>query len=126
MTPPGLTCADCERRFRPPQLARPTDEGYVHVVCPGQCAVEGCSSKVRSTYCSKHYKRFLKYGDPLGGFDATVHIEDVEWMAAHGETIEGAAARVGRTVSTLVSALYRAGRQDLTEKLRSHAPPPPA
>ncbi len=32
------------------------------------CAVEGCSRVVQSKgYCDPHYKRFWRYGDPLGG-----------------------------------------------------------
>lgn len=32
------------------------------------CSVEGCSEFIFATiYCGKHYTRFRKYGDPLGG-----------------------------------------------------------
>ncbi len=33
------------------------------------CSVPGCESafKIKQGYCNKHYLRFLRYGDPLGG-----------------------------------------------------------
>jgi len=33
------------------------------------CAVSGCNSEMRArSYCSKHYKSFIKFGDPLKTF----------------------------------------------------------
>lgn len=33
-----------------------------------KCSIEGCNDKYRCTgFCSKHYSRFRKHGDPLGG-----------------------------------------------------------
>lgn len=43
-------------------------EGYTVIVMK-KCSVEGCNNKkhVKIGYCSKHYEKFKKYGDPLAG-----------------------------------------------------------
>ena len=47
-------------------------------------------------------------------------IEDVTWMARTGETLQGAAARLGVHPASLARALARAGRADLTRALASN------
>lgn len=47
-----------------------------------------------------------------------VFVEDVEWLVAAGEGIEGAARRLGVHRHSLVDMLRQRGRQDLTERLR--------
>ena len=38
------------------------------------CKVEGCNRKYYGLgYCSKHYKKFKKYGDPLVGIEKELH-----------------------------------------------------
>jgi excinuclease UvrABC ATPase subunit len=44
-------------------------------------------------------------------------IEDAEWLAATGEILENAAARVGMRVDTFERALHRYGRHDLYRRL---------
>lgn len=121
---PGLTCATCERALAP-LLARPTDVGYIHVACPpAACTLEGCEDQRFSRgWCKSHWKRWRRHGDPLGGFSRELHLEDVEWMAYHGETLEGAAARTGRTAGALKARLYAEKRHDLIHLLQSRTTP---
>ena len=46
-------------------------------------------------------------------------IEDAEWMAETGETLEGAAKRLGLLPSSLADFLRTNGREDITERLRA-------
>lgn len=45
------------------------------------CKVEGCNSKLKGGYgyCSKHYQRFRKYGDPLKNFKGHATLEERFW-----------------------------------------------
>jgi len=51
------------------------------------CAVAGCggnahrSAKGASGYCNKHFKRWRRHGDPLGG--RTPNGEKLKWLVAH-------------------------------------------
>ena len=87
------------------------------------CEVVDCGKKHKAHgFCCAHVARLRRYGDPLGGPPAPEEwliIEDVEWMADHGESLEGAAARLDQKVGTLERALDRAGRADLVARLRS-------
>ena len=59
---------------------------------------------------------------PAGGRrDLAAVVEDVEDMAAAGESLAGAAARLGLKESTLKEYLRDAGRRDLTDRLRADA-----
>jgi hypothetical protein len=129
--PPGLLCATCTRPFEK-QLAKHTPNGWVHAVsclegdgpAPRRdCKVTDCPKDVDSLgYCSMHYRRWRRHGDPLNpgrSKPEPLHIEDVEWMAETGECITGAARRLGRSVDALERALIRAGRRDLLRLLVS-------
>ena len=50
-------------------------------------------------------------------------IEDVEWMAATGETVPGAAARLHINPDRLRNKLYDQGRRDLVARLLANADP---
>lgn len=49
-------------------------------------------------------------------------IEDVEWMDQHGESLDGAAHRLGKTPNALERLLQRYGRHDLVARLRARNP----
>jgi hypothetical protein len=87
------------------------------------CDVPDCGKKHKARgYCQGHVARWRRYGDPLGGSSLADNqwliIEDVEWMAEHGESLEGAAKRLDRKPGTLERALDRAARPDLVAQLR--------
>ena len=46
------------------------------------CSVDGCDGKVKARgLCSKHYHRWERHGDPLGGL--TQHGEPLKWLNDH-------------------------------------------
>lgn len=51
--------------------------------CRGACRFEGCSTegKLRRGYCTAHYKRFVRHGDPAAG--GTPMGVLVPWIEAH-------------------------------------------
>jgi hypothetical protein len=53
-------------------------------------------------------------------------IEDLEWMADTGESLQGAAARLQRTAAAIERSLLRNGRSDLVSRLRARDPLNPA
>lgn len=117
MTPPGLTCARCEQALYPTTV-RATDDGWQHATrCPRTCTIDGCHNPHEAHgYCSPHYQRMKRHGDPLGEGTlrpSSIEVEDVEWMAQTGESLTGACRRLGRSAGTLQKAMARAGRSDL-------------
>lgn len=71
---------------------------------PEFCTIDGCDRPHAGRgYCQPHYKRWYRYGDPLGTpevqqprlLTADV-VEDLDWMAQHGETLAGAADRISK------------------------------
>lgn len=63
------------------------------------CKVDGCTEKhLAKGYCNRHYKKVVVHG----GRERVVpivnredRIEDCQWMAQHGESLSGAARRLG-------------------------------
>lgn len=111
MTPPGLMCANCGR---PMPLSRATDDGYVHAAaCPRPCAIEGCDTprENSATWCNHHAYNNKRWGNPLGR--PSMDVEDIEWMAETGETLDGAAQRLKRSPDAVEVALRVAGRADV-------------
>lgn len=49
-------------------------------------------------------------------------VEDVEWIAKSGGTLEEAAERTGRRPASVATALRRAGREDLLDMLQAARP----
>ena len=86
---PGLTCAACGKPFDK-ALAALADDGWEHA---GRCPVR-----------PRDPRRY--------------HIEDIEWMAETGESLDGAAARLGVRPASLERRLERMGRHDLVQRLR--------
>lgn len=120
-TPPGLTCASCERDLYP-RLARRTDAGYVHAPrCPRLCTVPDCGrTHLAHGHCATHYRRIQR-----GGLQRPpLEIEDVEWMADTGESLTGAAARLHITPNALTQRLRGNSRGDLLARLRARDPLP--
>lgn len=121
--PPGLTCADCQQPLAP-HLAVRTLDGWEHAGrCP--CKVNDCPNpRHAGGYCNPHYGRMKRHGNPLAGNRANIklHIEDIEWMAENGESLSGAAARLGVTVSALDRHLRRGGHTDIITTLLRHEP----
>lgn len=76
----GLRCVDCTRPFRGPHA--PTD--YAHVTTEGFVHAHGCTpvTKAEAPALRAMTYRATKLADRLD------RIEDLEWMAAHGETLE--------------------------------------
>lgn len=81
--------------------------GQRKTTAPDTCTLDNCDRPHAGRgYCSAHYKRWYRYGDPLGAPDKTSRFEprlitpdvreDLEWMAEHGETLRGAAERISR------------------------------
>ena len=109
----GLRCAECGRPFRGPHA--PTD--YAHVTTEGFVHTHGCTPVTKaeaSTFRAMTY-RATKLVERLD------RIEDLEWMAAHGETLEGAAARLGMRAVSLETWLTRAHRAHLLRALSANA-----
>lgn len=120
---PGLCCAACEKPFQT-LLARITPEGYVHTgTCPRYCQIEGCDALHRSKgYCNPHYMAWKAHGDPLAAKRLTPdHVEDIEFMFEHGETLEGVAKRLNRTVSGVQGFLREQKRADLLAAFATRA-----
>lgn len=89
---------------------------------PTPCRIEDCGRPHQARgLCLLHYKRWQSTGDPTKSprrqLDADA-IEDTQWMADAGESLEGAAARLGVTPSTLERYLERHGHRDLAATLR--------
>lgn len=80
------------------------------------CKIDGCDGKhLARGFCNLHYKRVVVRNTPEPQADRrTVNpadrIEDCRWMADHGETLSGAARRIG------------IGRSALDAWLRNHDP----
>ena len=105
----GLRCADCARPFRGPHA--PTD--YAHATLDGFVHTHGCTPVTKgeaAAFRSMTY-RATKLVERLD------RIEDLEWMAVHGETLEGAAARLGLSAASLETWLTQAHRPDLLRAL---------
>ena len=104
-----LRCADCTRPFRGPHA--PTD--YAHVTTEGFVHVHGCTpvTKAEAPALRAMTYRATKLVERLD------RIEDLEWMAAHGETLEGAAARLGMRAASLETWLLRSHRPALVRAL---------
>ena len=109
----GLRCADCTRPFRGPHA--PTD--YAHVTSEGFVHTHGCApvtSREAAAFRSMTY-RATKLVERLD------RIEDLEFMAVHGETLEGAAARLGMRAASLETWLLRSRRPALVRALVGNA-----
>lgn len=98
--------------LRTPQRAAP----------PKQCAVTDCPRDYRAVgHCAVHlphatelYRARQTEDTVCGG----VWIEDLEFLLAHGCTWEQVCDRVERTPGALEMGLKRAGRPDLTARLK--------
>lgn len=106
-TPPGLHCLGCHQPFNGEILARATDEGLIHV--PSCLAGDG-PQHMRDRGPYRRHKPRQSTADFL---------EDVEFMANTGESLSGAARRLGRKPEALATKLQRLGRLDIARTLRS-------
>ena len=109
----GLRCADCTRPFRGPHA--PTD--YAHVTSEGFVHTHGCApvtSREAAAFRSMTY-RATKLVERLD------RIEDLEFMAVHGETLEGAAGRLGMRAASLETWLLHSRRPALVRALCANA-----
>lgn len=109
----GLRCVDCTRPFRGPHA--PTD--YAHVTSEGFVHTHGCApvtSREAAAFRSMTY-RATKLVERLD------RIEDLEFMAVHGETLEGAAGRLGMRAASLETWLLRSHRPALVRALCANA-----
>lgn len=110
---------------------------------PETCTLDGCDRPHAGRgYCQPHYKRWYRYGDPLGaptGTRATKPrnltpnmIEDLEWMATHDESATNATARINQhteatstlTVDQLIRSLREYGYRGLAARLLINDPIP--
>ena len=92
MTAPWARCAKCDRDLYP-RLARRTEEGWA-------CANRHSCGKAEAIRRSN-----------------VERAEDLAWMAATGETFDGAAERLGMTRAAL-DAWSRTHAPELAERLR--------
>lgn len=78
---------------------------------PRPCTIEGCTEKhVARGYCRTHYGRIIRGHEPRGvvaPFNRQDRIEDCRWMAAGGESLTGAAKRIGITTNALETWLRK-------------------
>lgn len=96
------------------------------------CTVEGCDlSHLARGYCATHYKRIIRNQPSKESLRAAqevadaARLEDLMWMLETGESLIGAAKRLGLSERGLELWLTRRGAQDLTAKLRSRNPRDP-
>lgn len=75
------------------------------------CTVEDCARPYMARgYCSLHYGREILGHKPRGyviSFDRDDRLEDCRWMAEHGESLTGAAKRIGITTNALETWLRK-------------------
>ncbi len=90
------------------------------------CIIEGCNRERGSRdWCHTHYKRWLRSGDPRGtrSIDAQAdRIEDARFMAEMGESLDGAARRMGMSTEGLRKLLQRAREDATLAALNDHQP----
>lgn len=150
--PPGLTCCACKRALYPSVARMTTDGWHhidcsafdVCATCDkpmiaasrwhkltaserGRAVNDGYRRKDGPGICARCANARVK-GDRAAARRAEQdkqradRIEDLEWMAEHGESLIGAAARVGITESALEHFLVRNERRDVLEVLRRRNP----
>jgi transcriptional regulator with GAF, ATPase, and Fis domain len=118
MTAPGLTCATCSGPLYP-HLVQHTNEGWVHVSCPCQVCGKPTAKRDRRT-CSRTCGAIRAHA--LRAESLKAREEDVLWMAETGESLSGAARRLGMTRDTLWQWLRRHGMRDVLDVLMAREP----
>ena len=82
------------------------------------CTIEGCERPINGRgWCTSHYGSWRRHGNPLALTSIRPIediIEDIEFMAACGESPAMMAARLGTSAHALDVRLRRAGRHDLS------------
>lgn len=94
--------------------------------CVATCAVPGCERHaIKRGWCSAHYQRWRKYGDPTGSPVATCwRCQEIAHLAGT-DHLANIAARVGlqlggddkRRREAVLAHLRRHGRGDLADRL---------
>lgn len=86
------------------------------------CAVKDCSRDYRAVgHCGFHLPLASELARAAQVYDTVcggVWVEDIEFMLANGCTWEQVVGRVDRTAGALEMGLKRAGRSDLTARLK--------
>lgn len=89
------------------------------------CKVDGCDRKhAAKGFCNMHYKREYVYGGrgrTWRPFNPADRLEDCQWMAEHGESLSGAARRLGISRDALDTWLSNHDR-DVLRVLRGNEP----
>jgi hypothetical protein len=95
----------------------------------GICSMDDCERPHYGRgYCKKHYGNVIKGQVPRREREqqaTTARLEDLHFMAEHGESLIGAAHRLGISERALEMWLKRQGAEALTADLRSRNPRDP-
>lgn len=121
MTEPHATCATCNGPLYP-FLARRSDEGWVHVRCP--CVICRSPFEGRGSTCSPRCRRRLaaKSQEARRVAAERARIEDLAWMAETGESLTGAARRIGLSRESLERWMRQRDLRDVLAQLQSREP----
>lgn len=86
------------------------------------CSIDDCDRPVKAKgWCLRHYQRARAHGDPVRRDDTRDRIEDVQWMAETGATLDEIADRCGVSRRTMLKWL-RANMRDLADLLLADRP----
>ena len=109
--------------MRPPTPAECRSCGWpirAHSAPPDGRAVHRGHGLCVMCYSRARRARAQEASGPPRSRPSDLVIEDAEWLARQGETIESAAKRVGMTATAMERALYRAARHDIVRALAAN------
>lgn len=89
-----------------------------------ECSIEGCEKPVDAKgWCSAHWARWKRHGDPLGGQPPRMSVEttlaEVLWLREGGASPHEIMVALRMTASSLQRAMFRAERPDLAAEFQA-------